>query len=287
MERVTLEGDGVAIAADAAGPADGPPILFLPGGGQTRQSWGASVAEAARRGYRAIAADQRGHGDSGWAADGDYGVAAFVRDARRIIAQLDRPPAIVGASLGGLVGLSIAGSPPPAIGALVLVDITPRIETEGREEILAFMGSAPDGFASPEEAADAVSAYLPHRPRPRDTSGLLRNLRLRDGRYHWHWDPAFLQLGDEARDAGGTPELLTEAARQITVPTLLVRGGRSRLVSEEAVAEFRALVPHADYVDIAGAHHMVAGDANDVFATTTLDFLDRHYRRQPVDGVEA
>ena len=55
------------------------------------------------------------------------------------------------------------------------------------------MRGKPEGFASVEEAADAVSQYLPDRPRPKDVSGLRRNLRPGpDGRLHWHWDPKFL-----------------------------------------------------------------------------------------------
>jgi len=281
IERATLQGSGVALVADVVGPADGPPLLFLHGSGQTRQSWGATIARAAARGYRAYAVDLRGHGDSQWATDGDYDMERFVDDTRCCIDQIDGRPAIIGASLGGLVGLRIAGSPPPALAALVLVDITPQIDMSGANEVIAFMGSAPDGFVSLDAAADAVAAYLPHRPRPRTNSGLLRNLRLRDdGRYHWHWDPAFLDVGRDAARRKGDTGVLDESARRTTAPTLLIRGGRSRLVSDENVRAFLALVPHAETIDIADAHHMVAGDANDRFGEAAFDFLDRHLRPQ-------
>jgi len=285
-ERLTLRGDGLELVADAAGPAGAPTVLFLHGGGQTRKSWGTALQEAAARGYRAIALDQRGHGDSNWAPDGDYGIERFAADLRHVMEQIRPEPVVVGASLGGLAGLLAAGAPSSS-GAratprgLVLVDITPRIEREGSKEITAFMDSAPDGFASLDEAADAVAAYLPHRRRPRSTEGLRKNLRVRNGRYHWHWDPAFIRMGREAQariDPRG-PNLFSEAARTLTIPTLLIRGSRSRIVSDAGVREFLEMVPHAEAVEIPDAHHMVAGDANDAFNDAVFQFVDKHVGR--------
>jgi pimeloyl-ACP methyl ester carboxylesterase len=285
-ERLTLRGDGLELVADAAGPAGAPTLLFLHGGGQTRKSWGTALQEAAARGYRALALDQRGHGDSNWAPDGDYRIERFAADLRLVMEQVRPEPVIVGASLGGLAGLLAAGAPAGsghqgAPRGLVLVDITPRIERQGSQEITAFMNSAPDGFASLEEAADAVAAYLPHRRRPKSTAGLKKNLRLRNGRYHWHWDPAFLRMGREAQsrfDPHG-PNIFSEAARSITIPTLLIRGSRSRVVTDAGVREFLEMVPHAEAVEIPDAHHMVAGDANDAFNDAVFQFVDKHVRR--------
>jgi pimeloyl-ACP methyl ester carboxylesterase len=201
-------------------------------------------------------------------------MSQFADDVRAVVATLASPPVLVGASLGGLTALLVAAAPPPAIAGLVLVDVAVRLESEGTAEIGAFMTSAPDGFASLDEAADAVSAYLPHRPRPKDTSGLMKNLRLREnGRYHWHWDPAFVRRPAEAPRPD--PALFEDAARRIAVPTLLVRGGRSRVLSEAGAREFLEIVPTAEFVDVAGADHMVAGDANDGFNAAVFDFLVR------------
>lgn len=278
-ERLAFQGAGLSLAADAVGSTGSPTVLFLHGSGQTRQSWQRALAEADARGYRAIALDMRGHGDSDWASDGKYNLDRFTADIREVVSQIGGEPVLVGASLGGLVGMQIAAKPPPRLRALVLVDITPRISKGGAQEVMAFMDSAPDGFASLEEAADAVAAYLPHRPRPKDTSGLQRNLRLRNGRYFWHWDPALMQLGKEpgAEAKFHGPNPLEDSARAITIPTLLIRGGRSRIVSDEGAREFLALVPHAEFVDIAGAHHMVAGDANDAFNDAAFRFIDKQF----------
>lgn len=268
-----FEGAGVELVADEAGPQDGRPVLLLHGGGQTRAAWGGALREGARRGYRMISYDLRGHGESGWAEDGDYAVDAHAQDLARVVHQLGQAPAVVGASLGGMTGLSYAGEG-GRLQALALVDIAPKMELAGVLRIADFMQSAPDGFADLAEAADAVAGYLPHRPRPKDSRGLMKNLRLRDdGRLYWHWDPRMLVGVDD-----GLPNMdrLRAAARQLAIPALLVRGKMSDVVSLDGAKDFLELVPHAEFVDIAGADHMVAGDRNDAFNTAVFDFLDRH-----------
>lgn len=265
----------VEIAADVAGPADGaPPVILLHGGGQTRGAWGGALAEGARRGFRMISADLRGHGESGWSPEGAYGLDAHANDIAAIASAYSDPPFLVGASLGGMASLCYAAMGRPLAG-LVMVDIAPTVNTAGTDKILAFMHSAPEGFASVDEAADAVAAYLPHRRRPKDTSGLMKNLRLRDGRYYWHWDPKMFRYDRPARDMDG----LREAARGLKVPTLLVRGRLSDVLSQAGVDDFLELVPHAEFADIAGADHMVAGDRNDAFNEAVFAFLERHRQR--------
>ena len=260
----------VQITADLAGPPDGAPVILLHGGGQTRGAWGGALAEGARRGFRMISADLRGHGESGWSPTADYSMVAHAADISAIAATLPAPPFLVGASLGGMASLSYAAMGRRLAG-LVMVDIAPTVNTAGTDRILAFMHSAPGGFANVEEAADAVATYLPHRPRPKDTSGLMRNLRLREGRYYWHWDPRMFREGRGPRDSDG----LREAARNLKVPTLLVRGRLSDVLSQEGVDDFLQLVPHAEFADIVGADHMVAGDRNDAFNEAVFAFLER------------
>lgn len=270
-----LRGAHVSLAADMTGPADGPPILFLHGGGQTRQSWRKALTEAGQRGFRAISIDLRGHGDSDWSPDGSYSLSIFADDLRAVLAGLDRPPVVVGASLGGIIGMVVAGADPDAVRALVLVDISATINAEGAKEVIAFMQAGSEGFASIAEAAAAVSAYLPHRDKPQSSQGLAKNLRQRGERWYWHWDPAFMTMDMDANEQAEGPAVLEMAARGLTIPTLLIRGGRSRIVTEEGARAFLEMVPHADYVHIDGAHHMVAGDANDAFNDAVFAFADR------------
>jgi pimeloyl-ACP methyl ester carboxylesterase len=273
------------LAADVLGDA-GRPVLLLHGGGQTRHSWRRTAVELARAGWVAYALDQRGHGDSEWVADGAYAFHDYAADVAAVAAELTRrhgkPPVVIGASLGGIASLLAAGEAQaagraPIFAALVLVDITPRVDLTGVAKVQGFMRAhAGDGFASVEEAADAVAAYLPHRPRPRSTEGLKKNLRLHpDGRWRWHWDPRFL---DGRRPVDGrrfeVEEKLIAAARGLKIPAMLVRGGSSELVQEEHAKEFLALVPHARFADVSGARHMVAGDKNDQFSAAIMQFLD-------------
>jgi pimeloyl-ACP methyl ester carboxylesterase len=274
--------DGNRLAADVAGPADGPPVVLLHGGGQTRHSWGTTQAALAARGWRAYSVDLRGHGESEWAADGEYSLDAFAGDVLAVATALGRPPALVGASLGGISSLAAVGEHPDAdVGsALVLVDVAPRIEAAGRDRIGQFMAEhMDDGFASLEEVADSIQRYNPHRPRPRDLSGLRKNLRQREGRWFWHWDPQFMKgrrgAADETRTSLVEPERLEAAARSLRIPVLLVRGLVSDLLSEEGARALLEMVPRAELVHVAGAGHMVAGDRNDLFNEAVVQFLSR------------
>jgi non-heme chloroperoxidase len=269
---------GVRLAADIGGQAGAPPVVLLHGAGQTRHSWNSTARALVEAGYFVIAFDARGHGESGWAPEGRYTMEGFLGDLRAVLETLPGPPAIVGASLGGLTALAAVGeAATPIARALVLVDITPKMNREGATKIQAFMRAAPKGFGSVEEAADSVAAYLPQRKRPRNVEGLRRNLREdSDGRLHWHWDPAFMSP-KEAQEM--TPEIerqFAAAARNVSIPTLLIRGSRSEIVDDESVAHFLALIPHAEYVGVEGAGHMVAGDSNGTFNKAILNFLNRH-----------
>jgi pimeloyl-ACP methyl ester carboxylesterase len=271
---VTFDVGPLRLVGDAYGDPSASPVLLLHGGGQTRHAWGGTAAALASHGRHAISLDLRGHGDSGWDPEADYRVETFARDLCAVARQLPSRPAVVGASLGGLAALIAQGeSDTPPASAVVLVDIAPRVDPVGVVRIVEFMTGYPDGFASLEEAADAVASYVPHRPRPRDLNGLRKNLRLgSDGRYRWHWDPRFMS-GERPPRASQDPERLEAAARALRVPTLLVRGRQSDVVNEDGARAFLALVPHARYVDVSGAGHMVAGDQNDPFTQAVVSFL--------------
>src|SRR5215212_6861828 len=229
---------GNTLVADVYGDA-GQPVLLLHGGGQTRHAWRHTAEHLARAGAAAYALDQRGHGDSEWVADGHYAFADFADDAAAVARTLSqcagRHPIAIGASLGGISSLLAEGAAEragrgPLFAAIVLVDITPRVNRDGVAKIQGFMRErSTEGFATVAEAADAVAAYLPHRKRPRSHEGLTKNLRLHpDGRWRWHWDPRVLN-GDRsfAIDHRILESALVDAAKAITVPALLVRGGAS------------------------------------------------------------
>lgn len=269
--------EGIRLAGEAFGDPDGQPVVLLHGGGQTRYAWGNAARALARAGFYAMAVDLRGHGESDWSEEGHYTLRTFADDVCLIASSMKQPPVLVGASLGGLASLIAEGQATESvIRALVLVDVAPRLEPEGVMRIISFMFErVKEGFGSLEEAAEAVAKFVPHRPKPEDLSGLAKNLRLgEDGRYRWHWDPKFLQ-GSKPVNARQSFTELQAAAHEIRVPTLLVRGKLSDVLSEEGAQELLEMIPHAEYVDVQAAGHMIAGDRNDAFNGAIIEFLSR------------
>ena len=269
------------IVADTFGNPDDKPVVFLHGGGQTRHSWGDSAKMLALNGYYSIVLDARGHGDSSWSETGAYNIEDLGNDLKEVIKQIGKKPALVGASMGGLTSLIAEGESEISISsAIILVDIAPKAEQKGIERIFAFMSSNKHGFVSIAEAAESVSAYLPNRTKPKDHTRLEKNLRLRaDGRYYWHWDMKMLELWKSI-----TPDQqilndarMYQAAKNLKVPTMIVRGGMSDVVSEKVMAEFLDEVPHVRSVNVSDAGHMVAGDSNHAFTNAVLDFLKEVY----------
>ena len=270
--RIAIE-NGLSLTADVAGPRGAPTVVLGHGGGQTRHSWDRCEQQLARAGYFAINYDLRGHGDSDWSPDGDYAIETRARDLIAVAGQGSAPVALVGASLGGITAL-VAASLGFDVAALVLVDIVPKVSPVGVAKIRSFMMAHGEGFASHAEAADAISAYYPDRPRPKDLSGLSKNLRLgEDGRYYWHWDQRMMT--DVRADPDHMLAMLDRAQWTDRVPTLLVRGLKSDIVTDDGVADLRRRVPALEVVDIGGAGHMVAGDKNDDFNAAVIEFLTR------------
>jgi pimeloyl-ACP methyl ester carboxylesterase len=290
---VTLERfrttDGVTLTADCyRHDAARAVVLLLHGGGQNRHAWATTARRLHARGYTVVAYDARGHGDSAWDPTGRYDLGRLASDllAVREHASTDRPPAVVGASLGGMTVLGTHLLAPADLwGAVVLVDITPRMEFHGARRVVSFMAAHPDGFSTLDDAADVIAEYNRHRTRPKNPDGLRKVLRQRDdGRWIWRWDPAFITSnfqflqGDPATGAekfDAISELLVEGARRVQAPTLLVRGVLSDVTSQQSVDEFLKVVPHAQAVDVSGTGHMVAGDDNDAFTAAVAGFLDR------------
>ena len=180
--------------------------------------------------------------------------------------------------MGGMTSFYAIGiSDHPIARALIMVDIALRPAVDGAEKIRSFMMANSDGFASLDEVADAVAAYNPHRPRTRNPEGLLKNLRKReDGRYYWHWDPRIIRTSPSVEPPDYLSALV-EVSSRVIVPTLLIRGGFSDIVTDEQLIEMKQLVPQTEIFEVEGAGHMVAGDRNDAFNEAVLGFLHTHH----------
>lgn len=269
---------GLKLRASRYGEETAPPVLLLHGGGQTRHAWSDTATALAGSGYCAITLDARGHGDSDWCSEGDYRAQTLAADLNAVIRSLPARPIIVGASMGGLTAMLTLGEDAALdCAALVLVDVAPRLERQGVRRIIEFMRRHQDGFETLEQVRDAIAAYNPHRSPPEDLSGLRKNLRQRDdGRFYWHWDPAFLNHANMPTDNEGMFERarLEKAAGQLKMPVLLIRGYQSDVLSDQGARDLLTLVPHARYVVLDQAGHMVAGDRNSIFTEAVLNFLN-------------
>ena len=267
---------GLNIEATALGDPNDSLVILLHGGGQTRHAWGATAEKLSQSGFYALAVDLRGHGDSDWSEEGDYAIESYRNDLVSIIEEIGKPAFLIGASLGGMISLSTAGdlNYQHLCRALVMVDIGIYPNEEGSNEILDFMSSGFKGFNSLEEASNAITSYLPHREKPKDLTGLKKNLRLKeDGRYYWHWDPKFIQSRTDNQDRSEYRDRQRNYAKSVRVPTLLIRGALSNVVTKEEVEDFLGTISHAEFIEIDKAAHMIAGDRNDIFANAAIEFL--------------
>jgi pimeloyl-ACP methyl ester carboxylesterase len=269
-QRATfVGGDGDSLVGDIYG--NGPTLVLLHGGGQSRTSWRIAANCLANAGYSACALDLRGHGDSDWSPVGDYRIERHVADLVRVVEALGAPAIMVGASFGGHVALLMAARRPELVSALVLCDVTPWIEGEATRAIRKIMGAAGAGFASVHEAArhiDLVRGY----PTDQDPDKLGRHMRLGPGgRLYWRWDPRFFSSQEEESEQ--LADLLTFAAGQIKIPVMLIRAGLSEIVTKDQVSHFVQWVPHAALAEIAGARHTVTTRDNEPYASAILQFL--------------
>jgi pimeloyl-ACP methyl ester carboxylesterase len=226
----------------------------------------------AQAGWRTVALDLPGHGESAWSPSGDYRIETLSFDMARFCHTLGSPLALVGASLGGMISMAMsARSDAPPIAALALVDIAPRVESKGVDRIVEFMRAHPEGFATLEDAARHIASYR-GRPVMAHPRGLQKNLRLNQaGRWTWHWDQRL--MNDENHNHRNDPAFFERALEQYAGPLMLVRGARSDVISPAGAEQFQQTFPQARFVALPGAGHMVAGDANDAFTATLIEFL--------------
>jgi pimeloyl-ACP methyl ester carboxylesterase len=278
---VRFEGfEGIHLVGDVWGDDDAWPVLLMHGGGQTRHAWRGTARTIAEHGWRGVSIDLRGHGDSEWVLNGDYSFTAFSADCVAVADALGRPPVLVGASLGGVSAMIAEGGSDRVVSSgLVIVDITHRSNPEGIQRIHDFMASGLEGFTTLEDAADAIASYTPNRTKRVNPAGLMKVLRQKpDGRWYWHWDPKFISRGRTEVPREDFQNLFDAALANIRVPTLLVRGLLSDVVTQEGVDDFLAKIPGARLVDVGDAAHMVAGDQNDVFSNAVVEFLEQDVR---------
>lgn len=265
-----FDADGLRMHFLEWGEPTARPIILLHGGALTAHTWDV-VCLGLLPEFRCIAPDLRGHGDSEWAADGDYSTDAHRRDLEALLAHLaiDRC-VLVGNSLGGMTAIRYTAqrSATQQPQALVLVDIGPEMREAGRQRLRSFTGG-PRELDSVEEFVDRAVAFNPLRRRDVLRRSLLNNLRqLPSGKWTWKYDPNRFGRGP----APTTAERWADVQR-ITCPTLVVRGGRSDMFYDEDAAKLAATLPHGRWIKIDNASHTVQGDQPLALLTAIRKFL--------------
>jgi len=253
------------------GPSHAPAVVCLHGGGQTAYMYEAIGAALGDR-YHVLAPDLPAHGDSEPLGNDGFTRHELASSTLPLLEEFGiERAAFVGASLGGITSLTIAAMKPEAVGAIVLIDIGHRLEDEGVNRIIEFLGKH-ESFASLDEAAVAVAEYVPNRTRPTNPQRLRRNLRQRpDGRWEWKH-----RLGRVASIEGrrvGWRQLtdgMDDEARAIVCPVLVLRGAKSDVLSDNEIAD---LLPDARLATVGAAGHHAAGDNPETTASLVSAFL--------------
>ena len=254
------------------GPESAPQLVLLHGLTSHARSWDALGRELSES-RRVIALDQRGHGDSDRAPDGDYRVATMAGDVAGFVDALGLERfELLGLSMGGRVGIAYAGGHAARIERLCIVDIGPEIHLPGMERIRQMMAASPERIGSEEEAIEYVRRANPRAPEAGLCERVRHGLRpLPDVGLEWKYDKA---LRDMMRHGGRRETIdLWEPLRRITAPTLLVRGADSDVLSADVAKRMIDALPDGQLVEIPGAGHPVPLDQPEAFARAVRAFL--------------
>lgn len=256
---------------DSANPA----MLLIHGFGVSGHMFD-EFAERARERYHLIALDQRGHGDSDWAEDGDYSREAFVVDIEGFRKALGLERFIlVGHSMGGLNAVSYTVAHPQNVRALVLVDVGPEAAAEGVDNIVRFTRGPDeldfDEFVemahrfNPRRSLDNIRDRMRHRLKPTD-----------NGKWTWKFDKRFRSNRDELKIGSELSNDDTwKLFREVAVPCLLVRGAESDVLTQEVAERAAREMQRTELVVVPGAGHSVPGDNPDDFTSVVLSFVDQ------------
>lgn len=257
------------------GEPTNPSLVLLHGFQSNAHTWD-TFSRAMAQTYHVLALDQRGHGDTTWAAGGAYAAEAFIQDIVGFLETLQVAPALlVGHSMGGRHAAMVAADYPTLVRKVVIVD-TPA---ELPPAILAMFSQqphteelpTPEVFETFEEVVANGMAQYPLTPEAELRHANYHNLyRGSDGKWRWRWDPALLV---HRRRNRGLQADLYAYLRRVQCPTLLIRGQQSPLLTTDVAQKMIAALPNARLVEVAGAAHTVNADNAVEFNAVTAAFL--------------
>lgn len=273
LERQVAVGDLKLHYQEWGDPAR-PTILMVHGFGVSGHMFD-EFADRAQSRFHLIALDQRGHGDSDWATDGDYSREAFVNDIEGFREALGLETFILmGHSMGGLNAVSYAIKHPERVNALVLVDVGPEAAKEGVDNIVRFT-RGPDELDF-DEFVDMAHRFNPRRSMENIRERMRHRLKpTESGKWTWKFDSRFRSDRDSLRVGSEMSNDDTWALfRSVPVPTLIVRGAESDVLGQEVAERAANEMQRAELVVVPDAGHSVPGDNPDDFAAVTLRFID-------------
>ena len=249
---------------------DAPSLVLLHGYTSHARSWDAFAGAMTDR-YRVLALDQRGHGETDWAAADRYGIDDMADDLETFVRALGLQGfSLLGLSMGGMVAMAYAGRRPKPLAACVIVDIGPEIVQSGSGRIQAGV-QAVDIFASRDEAF-AVARAANFRPpeelhRHRSDTSLMRT---EDGRWTYRYDRALRSPRNLRRR---DPQTAWRLCANIHVPTQIVRGELSDILSPLIAERMVQTIPDSRLVTVADAGHGVPLDTPERFLAAAREFL--------------
>jgi pimeloyl-ACP methyl ester carboxylesterase len=255
------------------GEPTAPPLVLLHGITGHARTWDRLATELAGD-WRAIAVDQRGHGDSATAPDGDYGVGAMADDLEAFADSLGLGTFfLLGLSMGGRVAMAFAGARAHRLERLVVVDIGPEIHPAGLARVRGMMAGAPERIESEADAIEYIRRANPLYAEDELRHRVAHGLRpAPGGGLTWKYDKALRDMM-RAGTSRDTIDLWAPLAR-ITCPTLVVRGAQSDILSPEIAKRMIEALPDGRLVEVAEAGHTVPGDQPEAFARAVRAFLE-------------
>jgi pimeloyl-ACP methyl ester carboxylesterase len=253
------------------GVASQPALLCLHGITQTAHSWDEVAAELLNE-YRMLCLDQRGHGDSDWAPDGDYARQTQAADIDAITDALGVSRFLLaGMSMGGINSITFTARHPDKVLALIIVDVSPEVQARGVQNIRSFI-QASDELDTFEEFVERAHQFNPRRSLENLCSRLSHNLKqLPNGKWTWKYDKALRSPGRGFQ--ASTLLNLWDDVHAIRCPTLIIKGGESDILSGESAEKLQAAIPNSRLAVVPGAGHSVMGDNPSGFVAAVREFL--------------
>ena len=256
--------------------APGQPTMVLLHGFQSNAHTWDTFSRTMADTYHVLALDQRGHGDTSWAPNGDSAPESFISDIVGFLDALNLGPTIlVGHSMGGRHAAMVAADYPDKVTKVVIVDtpaeLPPAILDMLAQQPASDAPPEPEVFDAFEDVIQAGIAQYPLTPEPELRHANYHNLyRGADGKWRWRWDLMLL----ERRRLGRSLQLdLYPYLSRVQCPTLLIRGQQSPLLTAEIAQKMVQHLPNGRLVEMADAAHTVNADNAGLFNSTTAAFL--------------